>query len=285
MKKIVLIIVSIVFLASCGHTQKEIKITSLGINDKLIMGGNTLPINIQIDNNCISDPAYESSSFISETEKMMIEMSGVAISGSEINNFGDIAYQEIVNKGEFKFVKSGEMYDDLQRLLAELLGNTNINSGIDYKVHLLDDELVNAFTVGGHIFITTGIISFAKSRSAVAFIVGHEIGHNENGDLELMMKKLKLANSIVDGSGDVGVVMQQILTPFYNQINEIEADRFGVNICYQSGYDPRRGVDMWRRMSENEGSKNIVESFARSHPYSVDRMNCLDNYIETNFDL
>jgi predicted Zn-dependent protease len=263
----------------------DVRTSSLGVNDKLSMGGKNLPSNIKVNSDCVGDAAYEGSTFISETEKMMIEMSGVTISDNEVNEFGDNAYKEIVNEGEFRFVESGEMYDDLQRLLKELLVNADLNSGINYKIHLIDDELVNAFTVGGHIFITTGIIDFANSRSAVAFVVGHEIGHNENGDLELLMKKLKIANSLVEGSGNIGVALQQILTPFYNQVNEIESDRFGANICYQSGYDPRKGVEMWRRMSEKEGSKNIVEGFARSHPYSIDRMNCLEKYINSNFDL
>lgn len=284
MKSLIVVLLGIFLITSCGQSQIEKK-SYLGEYDSLSSGKKSLPKNLKIDNDCIDDAAYESSNFISETERLMINMSGITVSDSEVNDFGDKAYEEIRKEGKYKFIESGNMYDDLQILLAELIKKSDINSDYKYKIHLIDDTLINAFTVGGHIFITTGIISFAKSRSAVAFIIGHEIGHNENGDLEMLIKKLKLANSILEGSGDIGIAIQQIITPFYNQINEIEADRYGVNISYQSGYDPRKGVDLWKRMAKDEESENFTDSFARSHPYSIDRFNCLDLYINSNFNL
>ena len=282
-KKNMFLLLFISVFVSCGQIQINEK-SYIGKNDRLSYS-ETLSEEIQIDEDCINGPAYESSNFISDAEKIMIEMSGVTISTNEVNEFGDEANKAIKEEGKFKFIENGDMYGDLQVLLNELITKAKINSGINYQIHLLDDEMVNAFTVGGHIYVTTGIISFAKSRSAIAFVIGHEIGHNENGDLEMLMKKLKIANSFLDGSGDIGVALQQIITPFYNQINEIEADRFGVNVCYQSGYDPGKGVELWKKMSKKENSKNILESFSRSHPYSLDRMNCLDSYIENNFNL
>jgi len=157
-------------------------------------------------------------------------------------------------------------------------------SQINYKIHLIEDEMVNAFTVGGHIIITTGIINKANSESAIAYIIGHEIGHNEKGHLEKIIKKLKVANSFVDGSGDIGILLQQLVTPAFNQPNEVESDYYGADLCYAIGYDPRKGINFWEEMSKNE-HENIVESFLRSHPYSHSRAVCLRKYLSTNYNL
>ncbi len=284
MYKFSVFLLLIIFVFVCfGQTKINAK-SYLGENDRL-SSKEILPQNIQINEDCIKDVAYESSNFISDAEAMMIEISGVTVSIKEVDEFGDKANKTLKDDGKLKFITRGAIYNDLQVLLDELLVNANINSGIKYKIHLLDDDMINSFTVGGHIYITTGIISFAKSRSAIAFVIGHEIGHNENGDLEMVLKKIKIANSMVEGTGDIGLALQQMLTPFYNQKNEIEADRFGVNISYQSGYNPNKGVELWKKIAEKENSSSIVGSFSRSHPYSIDRMNCLDTYITKNFNL
>ena len=283
MRTLLITIISVAILFSCGSTPDNAK-SFLGVNDRISNTAKKLPSNITVDDNCISGLAYESSNYISETEKMMIEMSGVTVSTDEVNEFGDLAYENIKKDNETKLITSGNVINDLKILLKELVYNADLNSGINYKIHLIEDKEVNAFTVGGHIFVTTGIIEYANSRSAIAFVVGHEIGHNENGDLEMTMKKLKIANTLGDGFGDIGLVMQQLLTPFYNQVNEGNADIFGADISYQSGYNPRKGVDMWDRMAGDE-NKNDISSFARSHPFSADRSACLNNYIKSNFNL
>ena len=172
----------------------------------------------------------------------------------------------------------------LNIMLSELLDVLKNPSGIKYEIHLVDDDEINAFTVGGHIIVTTEIIKKANSESALAFIIGHEIGHNEKGHLEKTIKKLKVANGFIDGSGDIGLVLQQLITPAFNQPIELEADYYGVDICYAAGYDPRKGLNFWKELSKDE-YKTIEESFLRSHPYSEDRAKCLEEYLNTNYKL
>ncbi|MCL2128659.1 MAG: M48 family metalloprotease, partial [Treponema sp.] len=47
-----------------------------------------------------------------------------------------------------------------------------------YHVMLLDTDEINAFaTSGGHIFLSRGIVTSAKSEDALAGVIAHEIAH------------------------------------------------------------------------------------------------------------
>lgn len=56
---------------------------------------------------------------------------------------------------------------------------------IDYEVIVVEAQTPNAFkTVGNYIYITTALIESIESDAALAFIIGHEIGHVENGNID-----------------------------------------------------------------------------------------------------
>ena len=274
--------ISILFFISCIQAQSN---GALGKNDRLTSKIKKVPANLKINSNCIKkDPAYSGANAFQALENIAIGMTGVSVSDAEINDFGDAAIKEMKKSNKYKFINSGNRLTALKKMLSELLYTRRNPSKITYKIHLIKDDIVNAYTVGGHIIISTGIIDKANSQSAMASIIGHEIGHNEKEHLEKTIKKLKVANGFVKGSGDIGITLQQILTPAFNQPNEVEADFYGTDLCYAAGYDPRKGITFWKKMSQNE-NQNVFQSFLRSHPYSSSRAECLKQYIKNNYNL
>ncbi len=277
-KIFLVILVSLLVFSKHGISQ------SLGTNDRLTTQVKQVPANVKTNLNCLpNDPIYTSGGVVSDAEKFAIAMSGVKVSVQEESDFGDDAYAQMKSSGKYQFITSGAQYTALQTMLTDLLKARRKVSGIRYKIHLIKNDEVNAFTVGGHVFVNTGIISFANSESALAAIVGHEIGHNEKGHINLLLTKIKMGNTFIGGFGDIGIALQQTLTPFFNQQNEVEVDAYGADLCQAAGYDARKGLALWKKMSESEGKKNMIESFLRSHPYSKDRYNCLKKHIENNY--
>ena len=46
------------------------------------------------------------------------------------------------------------------------------------RVHIVDETVINAFALpGGHIVVTTGLLCTLESENALAFVLGHEMGH------------------------------------------------------------------------------------------------------------
>ncbi len=231
------------------------------------------------------DAVYKGADWFHRIEDAVLDYSNVSISDNEVNDFGDKAMVEL--RKNFIFIKNGRELTALRKVLKDLLSVRYKPGRIRYRIHLVDDTLVNAFTVGGHIIVTTGIIKAAGSVSAVASVIGHEIAHNERGHLKKLLKKIKVAQKWGHGEwGERGVILQQMITPAYNQPNEVEADIYGIDLCYAAGYDPRQAVNFWERLSRREyGEDNALMRFLRSHPFSKERANCLRKYIRKTYGL
>lgn len=258
---------------------------NLGRADRLTKKVHIVPSSVETNLNCLpDDPIYSTGGMVSDAEKFAISMAGITVTDEEESQLGHDAYKEMRESGDYKFINSGFQLGDLQLMLKDLLAARRDPSAIRYAIHLIDSEEVNAFTLGGHIYVYTGIIEFANSESAIASIIGHEIGHNEKGHINLLLTKIKLGNSLFGGFGDIGLAIQQTMTPFFNQQNEVEVDAYGTDLCHAAGYNAKKGLELWKKMGESEGEKQMIDSFLRSHPYSNDRYKCMKQHIENNYE-
>jgi len=281
----------ILSLASCEDTKSQnnstyhrkhtsdLNLYKLGVNDRL-KKVRPVPKRLKYPDDCVNDVIYKGADIFQTGEDIAIGMSGVKVTDKEVNEFGDEAIKQLKKSKNYKFIYD-ERLKQLKLLLKKMLSKRGEHTGIKYQIHLIDNKVVNAFTVGGHIVITTGILNETKSQSAIAYVLGHEIGHNEKGHLRKTIKKLKLANRYIKGSGNIALALQSLITPAFNQPNEIEADYYGAILCYKSGFDPRKGIDFWKRMSKKE-NETIIGSYMRTHPYSSSRAECLKQFLKKN---
>jgi beta-barrel assembly-enhancing protease len=152
---------------------------------------------------------------------------------------------------------------------------------IPYTISLVDDTLVNAFThAGGNIYVTTGLLKFVETDDELAFVIAHEIGHNENEHCRKSVQRLMTATAIM-GDEDIGGIANSLLravfAPF-DQHQELDADLSGVYLAFAAGYDPKRSEDFFRKLAKNE-EENIIDKFLRSHPWSAERQSCVNSYL------
>ncbi len=175
---------------------------------------------------------------------------------------------------------------DLCRSLVEKSKNFPTN----YQVFVLDSATVNAFTTPGFIFVFRGILDASDSEAALAGVLAHEIGHSvahhlgkgktrEVQDAQ-QVEKLKASKSkfaqalgkLLEAGNPVGQLT-------FSRENEAQADRLGVHISYDAGYDPRGLVSVFQKFeSLSPSSRKSWDLMARTHPFSIDRMNAVTDY-------
>lgn len=155
------------------------------------------------------------------------------------------------------------------------------NPRMTYKLYVIESTDINAFTAGGYIFITTAIIDFALSDDELACVLAHEIYHNELGHINLILRKEKAARNWLGDFADWGLVASQILGASFNQENEVYCDMYGVDLAIDAGYDGHAAEAFWKRM-KNQG-KGLDKIFS-THPFSNERMNCLHEHLERNYE-
>jgi predicted Zn-dependent protease len=195
--------------------------------------------------------------------------------------YGEKFHEEI--QKEFTFI-TDERLTKLKKIFKKVRPHVQ-RKELDYRIFLIeseeDPEMINAFThVGGYIYFTTGLLEFAESEDELAFIMGHELGHNENRHVGEAIQKIELGQSIF-GEGDGSEIfsgLMSILLASFNQPQELESDRAGMYLAYKGGYDPEKGLDFFRRLAQNETKSNLAKLFS-THPYSDVRDRCGMEYL------
>ena len=186
-------------------------------------------------------------------------------------------------KKKYQFIEGGTEFKNLNAILKNLVSRLAKPRGFKYKIHFVDDSMLNAMTAGGHIFFFKGMYDFCNTNSELAAIISHEIAHNELGHLTIGMKKQKVANNwgIL---GEIVLGIENAITQSFNQKQESEADLFGMDLVYPSSFRNCDAVTLWERMSQNENEFDVVDNFFRSHPYSKNRSKCIINHLTSNYN-
>lgn len=195
---------------------------------------------------------------------------------------GDEAYDELLTDG--LVIRSGSKHKVLQNILRDLVLRIDQPRGFDYKIHLIEDTILNVFTVGGHIFFYTEMYDFCENKSEIAAIIGHEIGHNERGHITRSLKKMIYASQF-GTLGELALTFDQISTTSFNQKQEVEADYFGMDLVYPTNYKNCSSVLLWKRMAQSDDDYHPIRNIFRSHPYSDSRVDCLNSYMSTNYSM
>lgn len=125
-----------------------------------------------------------------------------------------------------------------------------------FQVHVLDVPAPNAFaTVGGHIYVTTGLMEsgIVRNEAQLVGILAHEIGH-----IDLRHGAFFL-DAIAQFDLDPGerlraeaVGVARALSSVYSQQLEDEADRYAYLRLIRMGYSPFQWEDLYVALAEYE---------------------------------
>jgi predicted Zn-dependent protease len=157
---------------------------------------------------------------------------------------------------------------------------------------LADPRTVNAFALpGGPIFITEGLLLLLRTEAEVAGVLGHEIGHvlARHSAEHLAKQQLTqgLIGAVVVGSGDYSAgqmaqVVGSLINMKYGREDELEADRLGVRIMAEGGYDPRALLRVMEVLAQASGGARQPE-FMSTHPDPGNRRERIQAEIDKRF--
>lgn len=139
------------------------------------------------------------------------------------------------------------------------------------------DGSINAGATFGRIMLTEGMMQFVRSDDELAMILGHELAHLTQGHVTrgamsntLLGIGSAIASIMVPGAGQATSLLGQMFLNHFNQDQEREADRVGLQYAYDAGYDPEAAVRVMERMAR-EVPQTATAGFFSSHPSSVER--------------
>ena len=189
------------------------------------------------------------------------------------------AFQQVT--AEEKIVKSGPDVDQVKRVTDRLVAaaierKPEIASQFQWEVVVIDaPDTVNAFCLpGGKMAVYTGILPVTQSDAGLAVVMAHEISHaTERHGTERLTRNMGLSVAIdiltqdEDQAAVASVLGNLGLGLPWSRYDELEADREGLFIMAQAGYDPREGPVFWQRMSQMSGGGGSgLEEYLSTHP-------------------
>lgn len=156
---------------------------------------------------------------------------------------------------------------------------------IRYYFHLLSESTPNAFaTLGGHIFVTTGLLRQVHSENALAMVIAHEMAHItqrhpvqalSRGALFQLLLLMVTGGQGMDGiSGVLG--QAGLLTVLsFNREMERDADREAIDLLL-ARYGHLQGADeFFQKMLSLQGDTGWVQ-WAQTHPGVGERLSAIE---------
>jgi predicted Zn-dependent protease len=207
------------------------------------------------------------------------------LSDKDEENFGKQIHDELVNSGQISLYRNTRITNYIndigQRLAAE-----STRSNINYVFSVVNDDSINAFaTMGGRVYINTGLIKTAANEAELASVIGHEIAHIAGKHAIEQMKSQARNQGILAAAGlDQSQIVQlgvAIALDFpHSRSDETEADELGFDMLTQAGYAPEAMASFMKKlMSANSGGG--PPTFLSTHPATSARVDNLQSMADS----
>ncbi len=163
-----------------------------------------------------------------------------------------------------------------------------------HHLTVIQSQTVNAFaTVGGYIYMTTGLIAFSETEEELAGVLAHELAHITRRHVAKRVEKEKyinigmlatmVAGILVGGDSQAkqaiiagGQTAAQALSLKYSRDDEEDADKTGAVFADRAGYNATGVADFLKRLRVSSGEVTVPQ-YLLTHPYHEERIIKIEN--------
>lgn len=175
------------------------------------------------------------------------------------------------------------------------LGNGMVKYAKDvhygFEFFIIRNQEINAFAFfGGHIGIHSGLLTTAETESELASVIAHEISHVTQRHLARRLEA-QSRNQPLTMAGMISGVLLALVNPTvgmaaistsmaatqqaginYTRGNEKEADRVGISLLANSGFDPNAAPAFFGKMAEKYRYTSKPPAMLLTHPLPESRI-------------
>jgi len=229
---------------------------------------------------------------------------------SDVDNIGN----RNINKGSINFISLDKEIAMGRQLAAEierqvkLIDDPTINEYVNrvgqnlvrnsdakvpFTIKVVESDEINAFALpGGFFYVNSGLILAADDESELAGVMAHEIAHVAARHGTEQASKAELINfasiPLIFMGGVGGFALRQaagFLIPMqflqFSRKDESEADYFGLQYLYKTGYDPGAAVSFFEKLQAKESAKpGSISKMFSTHPPTGERIELSKKNIE-----
>ncbi len=167
-------------------------------------------------------------------------------------------------------------FAEAKLIFAKLIQQTGLRK-LPYRLIYLDDDEPNAFAVpGGGVIVTRGLLELSNNPTALAFVLGHELGHHQHRHTLKGVGRQALIRftfaALFDSGGVVGR-MVDVAESQHSQTAEKQADDFGFRLAHAAYGDAEGYLDFFEELHARYNNQSAYWlQFVNSHPPTEDRL-------------
>jgi beta-barrel assembly-enhancing protease len=161
----------------------------------------------------------------------------------------------------------------------------NRRASLPFNFFVVQDKGVNAFaTMGGYVYVTTGLLKTADNEAQVASVMGHEMGHIEKKHLLQQIRQSMIAQGLASAllgqnrSQLASIGVDLLVRRPLSREDEYQADLVGLRTIRDAAYATSAMPDFMRKLLQGGSSSSTILS---THPAVPDRLKALDKAIRS----
>lgn len=189
--------------------------------------------------------------------------------------------QQLVSR-EVRLYRNPAINRYVEQIGRRLAANSD-RPNIKYTFQVVDDKSINAFaTMGGYVYVNTGLLRLADNEAELASVMAHEIGHIAGRHSIKQMRQMAIASGVASATGvdrnlAVRLGVDLALRRPNSREDEFEADQMGLRTLKRAGYAPSAMVTFMEKLLKGGRS---LPTFLSTHPATQARIDKLKSQID-----
>jgi hypothetical protein len=159
--------------------------------------------------------------------------------------------------------------------------NVPVTRACAFRVDLGNSDNVNAYNDGSRVMLTRGMINFAQSDEAIAYVMAKELAHNILGHAGTMRSTATMA-SIIDNLASVRPDLTMLVgTAGVRPMPvdyDVAADNLALYMLARAGYNIGNARSFWQRLS-NQYPVTALNGYTAIHPNVTARLAAMDRSV------
>lgn len=177
----------------------------------------------------------------------------------------------------YRNTRINQYVDQIGQRLASVSDRPNLS----YTFQVVRDDNVNAFaTMGGFVYVTTGLLSTVDNEAQLGSVIGHEIAHITERHALKQMRQAAITRGIATAAGVdtnrlVNLGVEFALNRPRSRSDELEADQKSLRMLAKAGYPQSAMIAFLEKLLGQPSSP----SFLSTHPATRDRITAIKRSI------
>lgn len=205
--------------------------------------------------------------------------------------------QQVINSSGWLY-RNAELETYLNEVAAKLKAFTD-SPDISYDIKIINDPNLNAFAFpNGVIYVHTGVLARMENEAQLAALLAHEMTHcthrhslrvlksikDRPGYMAAVQKSIEKVAMVQELAQFLGVNGSMTAVAGYTREFEAEADRVGLDLMAQAGYDPRQALNLFEHLRQEIEIEGVKEPFFfGTHPSVQQRIENASLWLATEY--